>query len=63
MACRRQAALFHGLWPPPPYMAPMLLPGDPGGANRVFNHGKMQRDFTHIDDIVEMLLVATSHYR
>ena len=36
-------------------MAPMLfaraiLAGDP---IKVFNHGKMQRDFTYIDDIVE----------
>ena len=39
-------------------MAPMLfakaiLAGNP---IRVFNHGKMQRDFTYIDDIVEGVL-------
>ena len=39
-------------------MAPMLfaraiLAGEP---IKVFNHGKMQRDFTYIDDIVEGVL-------
>jgi UDP-glucuronate 4-epimerase len=44
----------YGPWGRPD-MAPMLfaraiLAGDP---IKVFNHGKMQRDFTYIDDIVE----------
>ena len=39
-------------------MAPMLfaraiLAGEP---IKVFNHGRMQRDFTYIDDIVEGVL-------
>ena len=47
----------YGPWGRPD-MAPMLfakaiLAGDP---IRVFNHGKMQRDFTYIDDIVEGVL-------
>ena len=47
----------YGPWGRPD-MAPMLfaraiLAGEP---IKVFNHGKMQRDFTYIDDIVEGLL-------
>ena len=47
----------YGPWGRPD-MAPMLfakaiLAGDP---IKVFNHGKMQRDFTYIDDIVEGVL-------
>lgn len=47
----------YGPWGRPD-MAPMLfakaiLAGDPV---KVFNHGKMQRDFTYIDDIVEGVL-------
>ncbi|WP_413324275.1 NAD-dependent epimerase [Synechococcus sp. MIT S9503] len=47
----------YGPWGRPD-MAPMLfakaiLAGDP---IKVFNHGKMQRDFTYIDDIVEAVL-------
>ena len=47
----------YGPWGRPD-MAPMLfakaiLGGEP---IRVFNHGKMQRDFTYIDDIVEGVL-------
>ena len=47
----------YGPWGRPD-MAPMLfaraiLAGEP---IRVFNHGKMQRDFTYIDDIVEGVL-------
>ena len=47
----------YGPWGRPD-MAPMLfaraiLTGEP---IKVFNHGKMQRDFTYIDDIVEGLL-------
>ena len=43
-------------------MAPMLfaraiLAGEP---IKVFNHGKMQRDFTYIDDIVEGCVAVTS---
>ena len=45
-----------------PDMAPMLfaraiLAGEP---IKVFNHGKMQRDFTYIDDIVEGCCVAVT---
>ncbi len=47
----------YGPWGRPD-MAPMLfaraiLAGEP---IKVFNHGKMQRDFTYIDDIVEGVL-------
>ena len=47
----------YGPWGRPD-MAPMLfaraiMAGDP---IKVFNHGRMQRDFTYIDDIVEGLL-------
>ena len=47
----------YGPWGRPD-MAPMLfaraiMAGDP---IKVFNHGRMQRDFTHIDDIVEGVL-------
>ncbi len=47
----------YGPWGRPD-MAPMMfakaiLAGDP---IKVFNHGKMQRDFTYIDDIVEGVL-------
>ena len=49
----------YGPWGRPD-MAPMLfaraiLAGEP---IKVFNHGKMQRDFTYIDDIVEGVLRA-----
>ena len=49
----------YGPWGRPD-MAPMLfaraiLAGKP---LKVFNHGKMQRDFTYIDDIVEGLLLC-----
>ena len=57
MACLRLVCFFvYG--PGRPDMAPMLfaraiLAGEP---IKVFNHGKMQRDFTYIDDIVEGVL-------
>jgi len=35
-----------------------ILAGDP---IRVFNHGKMRRDFTYIDDIVKGVLAAADH--
>ena len=49
----------YGPWGRPD-MAPMLfaraiLAGEP---IKVFNHGKMQRDFTYIDDIVEGLVLC-----
>ena len=49
----------YGPWGRPD-MAPMLfaraiLAGEP---IKVFNHGKMQRDFTYIDDIVEGVLLC-----
>ena len=52
----------YGPWGRPD-MAPMLfaraiLAGEP---IRVFNHGKMQRDFTYIDDIVEGVLRCLDH--
>ena len=51
----------YGPWGRPD-MAPMLfaraiLAGEP---IKVFNHGKMQRDFTYIDDIVEGVLRCLS---
>mgnify|MGYP001365974471 CR=1 FL=1 len=44
----------YGPWGRPD-MAPMLFAGAilAGEPIKVFNHGKMQRDFTYIDDIVE----------
>ena len=47
---------FHGLWAlgPSRYGADALCSGHPVREPiKVFNHGKMQRDFTYIDDIVE----------
>ena len=57
MDCRRPALRFFTVYGPwgRPDMAPMLftkaiLAGEP---IRVFNDGKMRRDFTYVDDIVE----------
>ena len=52
----------YGPWGRPD-MAPMLfakaiLAGDP---IKVFNHGKMQRDFTYIDDILEGCCAAATN--
>jgi UDP-glucuronate 4-epimerase len=45
-----------------PDMAPMLFTKAilQGEAIKVFNHGKMQRDFTYIDDIVEGIILSLS---
>ena len=47
----------YGPWGRPD-MAPMLFAKAilAGESIKVFNHGKMQRDFTYIDDIVEGVL-------
>src|SRR4029453_18621633 len=52
----------YGPWGRPD-MAPMLftkaiLSGEP---IRVFNHGRMRRDFTYVDDIVEGVVRTLAH--
>ena len=54
MAYQLLGSASSRVWPEPT-IGPMLfaraiLAGEP---IKVFNHGKMQRDFTYIDDIVE----------
>jgi UDP-glucuronate 4-epimerase len=52
----------YGAWGRPD-MAPVLFSRAvlAGRAIEVFNHGKMRRDFTHIDDIVAGVLGALDH--
>ena len=54
MACLRLVCGLRYVWGRPtwPRQARAILAGEP---IKVFNHGKMQRDFTYIDDIVEVL--------
>src|SRR5207342_3600545 len=52
----------YGPWGRPD-MAPLLFPRAvlAGRPIEVFNHGRMRRDFTHIDDIVAGVLGALDH--
>ena len=52
----------YGPWGRPD-MAPLLFPRAilAGRPIQVFNHGRMRRDFTHIDDIVAGVLGALEH--
>ena len=52
----------YGPWGRPD-MAPLLFPRAvlAGRPIAVFNHGRMRRDFTHVDDIVDGVLGALDH--
>jgi UDP-glucuronate 4-epimerase len=64
-ALRATALRFFTVYGPwgRPDMAPLLFPRAvlAGRPIAVFNHGRMRRDFTHVDDIVGGLLGALDH--